>query len=470
VNSAHEETPRLGATGSPLGGIWRVWSGPAPTAAAQLLVVLAAASLFLQSAATLQVIYTFRASYLLSTLAVAVGLPYVVAGWRALPSWLGFWAGALVAFYIAADLFGDKAVLQGSARGGSHRDLVFMADLLLGLGLVGLMAGIARKERAVRRILTGLAAGVALAAVYGAYQWFAQHFGWPLQDVNNTMDSNGITTDTAQGVGVLGWERIRGTFLEPHFLGEFLAAGLPLLAYAAWRARGAPRWVAFLAVVASLFALLMTASVPAWAVLTVAVLFAATSWAFGRGRRRLGAAGAAVLVVIVVGAPLAAASPHVVARVTGRSPSEITVTTAARTETWARVLNEWSARPLLGYGPGQSPVRLAQDSAPIAGEKRPAKVLVSAQGAWSAALLDAGILGFGAWVYLLGGIVVICATALVRHPDGIRTASVAALTAMVLGAQLSGDRLEIGTWLVVGFALAVASLSPAQRDHRQPAE
>lgn len=101
-----------------------------PTAATQVLIALACAGLFLQSAATVEVVYTFRVSYLLSALAVVVGLPYVVAGSRALPSWLVIGAVALVVVYVAADLLGDEEVLQGSARGGSHRDVVFLADLL----------------------------------------------------------------------------------------------------------------------------------------------------------------------------------------------------------------------------------------------------------------------------------------------------------------------------------------------------
>lgn len=427
-----------------------------------MLIALACAGLFLQSAATVEVVYTFRVSYLLSALAVVVGLPYVVAGSRALPSWLVIGAVALVVVYVAADLLGDEEVLQGSARGGSHRDVVFLADLLLGLAIVAAMSGLATR-RSVSRFLVALALGIGLAALYGVYQWFAQHFGWPLADVNNTLDSNFITTDGSQGVGVLGWDRIRGTFLEPHFLGKFLAAGLPLVAYLALRRRGPARWAALTVIGASLFGLLMTASVPAWSVLFVALLFTATLWAWGRGRRRPALAGVTMLVVVLIGVPVTAASPDVVAGVTGRSATEVRITTAARTESWQRVLNEWSSRPLLGYGPGQSGVRLAQDSAPIAGYERPAKVLASAQGMWAAALLDAGVLGFAAWIYVLVGIMFLCAAALVRRPEPLRAASFAALAVVILGSQVAGDRLEIGTWLVIGFALAVVTLPAVHR-------
>jgi O-antigen ligase len=462
------EAPRLGSL---LGAAWQAWSGPAPAAVTQTLLVLACAGLFLQSAATLEVVYTFRVSYLLAALAVVVGLPHVVAGWRALPSWLVAGAGALVAFYLAADLLGDKEVLQGSARGGSYRDLVFLMDLLLGLGVVGAMSGLARRDRAVSQFLTALAVGAGLAALYGVYQWFAQHFGWPLSEVNNTLDSNFLTADGVQGTGLLGWERIRGTFLEPHSLGEFLAAGLPLVAYLAWRARGAARWAALGAVGASLFGLLMTASVPAWSVLCVAVLFTTILSAWGRGRRRPALAGAAVLVAILIGGPVAAAQPDFVARVTGRPAAQITISTAARTESWQRALNEWSARPLVGYGPGQSSVRLAHDPVlRIADHERPEKVLGSAHGVWAAALVDAGVFGFAAWIYLLGGIVVVCAVALLRRPDALHAASVAALAAVALDAQFSGDRLEIGTWLVIGFALAVATSAMPQRGDKEAAD
>lgn len=440
-----------------------------PTAATQVLIALACAGLFLQSAATVEVVYTFRVSYLLSALAVVVGLPYVVAGSRALPSWLVIGAVALVVVYVAADLLGDEEVLQGSARGGSHRDVVFLADLLLGFAIVAAMYGLATR-RSVSRFLVALALGIGLAALYGVYQWFAQHFGWPLADVNNTLDSNFITTDGSQGVGVLGWDRIRGTFLEPHFLGKFLAAGLPLVAYLAWRMRGTARSMALAGVGAPLFALLMTASVPAWSVLFAAVLLTATLWAWGLGRRRPALAGAAVLVVALVGVPVAAASPEFVADITGRSTTEIRITTAARTESWQRAMNEWSARPLLGFGPGQSAVRLAQESAPIAGYERPTKVLASAQGMWAAALLDAGVLGFAAWIYVLVGIMFLCGGALVRRPEPLRAASFAALAVVILGSQVAGDRLEIGTWLVIGLALAVVTLPAVHRGEHQDAQ
>lgn len=466
------EAPGAKAFTSPLRTAWQAWSGPTPAAVTQALLVLACAGLFLQSAATLEVLYTFRVSYLLSALAVLVGLPHVVAGWRALPSWLVIGAGVLVAFYLAADLLGDKEVLEGSARGGSYRDLVFLADLVLGLGVVGAMCGLARRDRAVSQFVTALAIGVGLAALYGVYQLFAQHFGWPLSDINNTLDSNFITTNSSQGAGILGLGRIRGTFLEPHFLGKFLAAGLPLVAYLAWRARGVARGALLAALGASLFGLLMTLSIPAWSVLCVAVLFTATVWAWGLGRRRSGLAGAAVMVVILIGVPVAAASPDFVAGVTGRPVKQIEITTAARTDSWQRVLDQWSARPILGYGPGQSAVRLEQESVPIAGYQRPAKVLGSAHGTWAAALLDAGALGLGAWVYLLVGIVALCAAALVRRPGALHAASFAALIAVILGAQISGDRLQIGAWLVIGFALAVAVATPStpQRGDRDTAD
>jgi hypothetical protein len=87
-------------------------------------------------------------------------------------------------------------------------------------------------------------------------------------------------------------------------------------------------------------------------------------------------------------------------------------------------------------------------------------VLGSAQGLLFAALIDVGVAGVLAWLALLGSLLLRVLAALVREPSWLRFGVAAAAVATVGGSLVSGDRLELHTWVVLGLALAV-SLRPA---------
>ena len=98
--------------------------------------------------------YTVRVPYALLAAACAIGFPSVVEGWRLAPSWLGWTAFALLAIYVVAAIGGTGATL-GAQRAGAYRDLVYLADLALGIATVGLILGLWR-DRARERLLTAL--------------------------------------------------------------------------------------------------------------------------------------------------------------------------------------------------------------------------------------------------------------------------------------------------------------------------
>jgi O-antigen ligase len=444
--------------------VWATWSSPRLTRLTRLLTLGGAATLFLSATATFHASYTVRVPYLLFGAAVVVGAPVVISGWRRLPAWVRWTALALFLAYVAATVGGDEATLQ-NARGGSHRDLVYLSDLALGLLVLGLLAGQWGSAEAGRDLLVAVTAGVAISGAYGVYQWFAQHYGLPFADVNNTLDSNGVSAGASQGKAIFGWERVRGTFIEPHFFAAYLAAGIPLCCLVAWRARGQWRLLTGAGLGAALIALGLTTSVPAWAALVVAAIVAAALWSMGRGLEGASALAVAACVVVAIGGVAAAASPSMLRAATGRSTQELTYTTSYRTDIWKAAATVWAARPVLGFGPGQSSVRVAQADPNRTGDAR--NILASAQALWAASLIDAGVLGFGCWLLLLGGVVWFTGRSLFARAGPVLAATFASATAALLAAQISGDRLELAAWVFVGLALAAATCEPSAADRGQ---
>jgi hypothetical protein len=432
-----------------------VWRSPGAVRLAEGLVVAGSGALFLDSAGTVQVGYTVRPSYALFAAAIFVGAPLVWRGWRGVPGWVRGAATGIVVAYVLAAILGDYAVLESSVRGDSRRSLVYLMDLVIGLGVVGLLVGMWREGgTSSRRIVWALSLGAVAAAAYGLYQWPAQHWGWPLSDVNNTLDSNGLTSEGLQGAGLFGWERIRGTFLEPHFLAAYLASMLPFIALLArrWRRAGA------LGVALVVCALILTVSLPSWAVVliiaqaTVIVLALSLGWVWRAGTT------CALLATTLIAVPLVMTYPELLSSATGRSTAELSQTTDFRTGTWTRVEQIWARRPVLGYGPGQSSIRLAKSF------EEP--VLVSAQGVWAAALIDGGVLGLSMLVLFLGGVLVAGARALYRSPTPLLAAAFAGAGIAVFESQTAGDRLRLPAWVLIGLLLAAAQCKPATADPR----
>jgi hypothetical protein len=376
----------------------------------------------------------------------------------------------LLAAYVLAALLGRQAVLTAQTRAGSTRDLAYIADLTLGLAAIALIAGLARSHLGTRALAIAIAVGGGLAALYAVYQWPAQHFGWPLADVNNTLDSNGATAGGSQGTGLFGWERVRGTFLEPHFLAAYAASLLPLAIVETWASTVRLRWLARGATVVLVIALALSASLSTWMVLVLGVLIGGTLVVIARGWVLRSAGAAAVVVLALAAAPIGLLAPDRLAAATGRDAPDLVISSEFRRDAWQRALDTWSERPVLGFGPGQSAVRSAlveqrgEASPPAAPQ-----VLGSSQGLWAAALVDVGVVGFGIWCAFLGAIVVVSARAVLRDPAPLRAAVFTAAIVALVGGEVAGDRLDLRVWVLLGLLLG-ASATARGDSRRDPGQ
>jgi hypothetical protein len=444
-----------------IGRGWAAWRGHGERPA-QLLLLLAGAFSCLSAAGTIHTVYTLQPSYILAVAGVAVGAPWVVSGWMHAGMLLRCASVALIAVYLVSLFAGHPLSVPGSPRTGRTRELVYIADLCVGLGTAGAIAGLWEGSGSSRAMPDALLVGGLIAATYAVYQWFGLHFHWPLTHINNTLNSNGVTSDASQGIGVLGWERAQGTFLEPHFLGAYLAALCPLCAEAALNARQAwvRRWL-WAGGLVMLAALLSTDSAPAWASLAVfgvagvGMLAVLRGWPV-RGALAVSAVVGALALLPVIGTQRATALG------TGRSAGTITLTTQFRTATWSRAVELWAQKPILGAGPGQASVLLT-----VAGvdqllfQKLPSGALLSSQGLWAAVLLDTGLLGLAAWLFFLGGVTWNAVRRLLSRPDYRAAAMLSAVGIALFGSLTAGDRLELWVWLLLGATLATASSIPS---------
>jgi hypothetical protein len=435
------------------------WAGPRAKLISEALVMAACALLFLNAAATVEVVYTFRLSYILLTLACIVGAPFVILGWRTLPIAWRVTAGLLVLCYVLAAITGAGGTVADQARAGSGRTLVYFGDLLLGLAVIGLMSGLFPGGRGIRRPLAALAGGGIVAALYVIYQWAALHFGWPFANVNNALNPDAVTHgEVFQGNGLLfGWARPRGTFTEPLFLGLYLAIVLPL--FAVWLGiarRGARAWMLGGGLTAIAF--LLASSFPSWAIVAVSLMLGLVLFTIAKGNVAAASLAGGTLALLIVGVVIALGSPGVFSSITGRGKSDLNNTFASRVISWDDSLHVWTTRPVFGHGPGQTGVQLAHKLDPAIINRPSAPVVLgSSQGILTAALVDVGLVGALAWVAFLTACLRPVLRALVRSPSPLSLALAVASLAAVGGGLVSGDRLEIQIWLVLGLALAVSA-------------
>jgi O-antigen ligase len=446
------------------------WDGRLPRWLTERLALCALLLLPLSAAATIDLGFTLTVSYILAAFAVIVGAPSVVRGLLRLPRSVLLPGTGVLLVYLIGVIVGSDLGLSAQAARSRFRDVVYLADLGLGLMLVALLADIVARKQSPRRLIVWLCVGASLAALYAIYQWFAQQYGWPASDVNNTVNSDGVTTGYRyQGSGLLGWERARGTFKEPLLLASHLAIALPLMIGLAVSARGRRRLGWICGIAATAIAFMLTVSVLVAAALLVASLAVATVWAVGRGATRTAATLGAVGVLVLAAAPAVFVDPSVVAGATGRSPEMLRATSANRIDAWREATTVWSQRPVGGYGPGQSSIRLAYrpDLGP---GTAPAVALGSAQGLWAAALIDTGLIGVIAWSWLFVAVAGVVLRALLERTHILLMVSaVAGISAFVVG-QMSGDRLDLRAWVALGLVLATATATASLPSKREPGE
>lgn len=441
------------------------WDSLSAIRTARILLLLALSVSFLSATGTLEIGFTVAPSYLLCLGAVAVGLPSAWRGWKLLPGWLRWLAVALLVVYVVAAVLGHPHRLPSQGSRSQFRRVVYVCDIVLGIGLVGLSASVLATRTWLRRAALALVAAGVLAAAYGLYQWLAQHYGWPAADLNTAPNSDGFSHGHRfQGVGLFGWERIRGTFKEPLLLGTFLGTVLPIsLAVAATAAGARRRSVAYGVVAAVAVAFGLTSSWLSWGLTLLAMLITATLVAVASGRALASAVLGTALVALAITAPVVFTNPSVVAGASGRSASDLRLTSENRTKAWREAIDVWERRPLIGQGPGQSAVRLAYRPDAIRPGLRAPIVYGSAQGLWAASLVDAGLFGLAAWTGLLLGLLGLGVISIWQRPSPIGAALLAAAIVAVASGQLLGDRLDLRVWLVLGL-LAAAS----QAGQREP--
>jgi hypothetical protein len=441
--------------------------GPVHEAVCRGLILASACTLFLHDAATVGVSYTLRVSYGLIVIGCVLGVPFVIRGWRSAPAGVKLAGSLLVLVYLLSGLAGVNPVLAGQGRGSGTRWIVYILDLGVGLASVGLLLGLFRDSRRIRQLTVALAGGAVVAAGYGLYQWVAQRHGWPFANLDNAPNSDNFTTGARfQGNGLFGWERVRGTFTEPFAFGIYLAAMLPLVTQLfPWRA-GPLRLCASAAVLLTGGVLILTDSSLAWACLLVAAAVAATGAFVSRGRPALAglAGGGAVLLSVLCIA--AVAEPTVLSSVTARSDTQLQMTLGARTGAWHESAELWSRRPVLGYGPGASSVKLARRDVGVPSSPL---VLGSAYGVWAASLIDAGVFGILAWIALFGAVLYYAVSAAIRAASPFLWAAVAAALASILASQVGGDRLDFRVWLLLALALVASRWAREQDRVSRPA-
>jgi len=438
-----------------------------------MLLMAAVALLGLSAAGTVEVAFTLQPSYGLLCVAGLTGLPWVIDGWRRMPRTVQIAAAALVVIYVAAALSGSPARLPSQSRGGELRTLVYLADLGLGLTIVGLLNGMWTRTLA-KRLLIAFCVGAGITAAVAVYQWFALRFALPLSDINTAPNSDGFTTGHSfQGNGLLGWERARGTFKEPLVLGSFCVMSLPLALLATGISRGPLRVVAGGCALMLACALTLTVSSLSAGLFIAIGIVIGLIMALRDARVRLsGVLGAAVLLGLVTG-PILLSNPSALSSLTGRSSTDLKLTADNRKVAWRAALAQWDERPVLGYGPGQSSVRLAYRPALNAGNRTQAPVVLgSAQGIWAASLVDAGILGFCAWIGLFASLLIIGVRAAWRARGSVLLLlSWCAATAAAIS-NFTGDRVDVRAWLALGVLAAASQLSGGEPGppHEKPQE
>lgn len=437
--------------------VWQAWDHHRTASLARALASAALFALFLSAAGTVDAGFTLTASYGLLGLSVAIGFPTVVRGWWLLPSTCRAAGCVLVGVYVLGVAFGSDLQLSSASARSSFRDFVYLLDLILGLSVIGLLTGLASRPGEPRRTAMWICAGGFVAATYAVYQWPAQQLGWSFADVNNALNSDGYTLGARfQGEGILGWERVRGTFKEPLFLASYLAVIIALSAgLAAREERTITRRVLIATAALSLVALGLTASSLTWGVLTLVVVALAVFAAVSFGRVRVAGILGTVLVAALLVAPVLFSDPAALSRVTGRSGTALQATSDNRTNTWRKVSRISAQRPALGHGPGQSAVRLAYrpDDGP---QSRAPIVFGSAQGLWAAALIDSGLVGLFAWLFLLASLFAFAVRRVASRPEPLALAAlVAAGSAVVLG-NLAADRFDLRVWVALGLVAALA--------------
>ena len=362
---------------------------------------------------------------LLAVLVIAVGLPYMIERWPELRR------AAAIRPYLAFAVIAAVGVPLAPSITNAATEWLRLSAIVVTYALAFLAAS---SRRSLARLLAVAVASALLPSLVGVGQWV-----------------NGST----RSVGDLN--RTTGTFLHPDPYGIYLAlvvvAGLAVFL----AGRSLWRWLALAVVVSATAALVLSYTRTGWVMVVLGVLV------LGVARYRW---------LLVVG-PLAlaiafAAVPGVSARFHELTKApEVTYDTGdsfqSRVALWRENLPKAQERPLTGLGFGAI-VDQSSDSAHVHSD-------------YVRALVETGVFGFLAFLWLLLAAVVGCARSLAASSRGspvLIAASAAGLAASVCYLLASGDSNLMtqsavsGTaWTLIACAHAAGCIARDESD-RQP--
>lgn len=170
-------------------------------------------------------------------------------------------------------------------RGSSFRGLIQLVERSSIFLMMYVTVSVCTSWAMIKRVLNVFVVASVIVVAYGIYQFFAQLFGLPLQDV-------GTALNTTLSLGSV-WSahfpipRVRSTFMEPLYFGTYLISVIslfvPLLLY---RGRALlNRRLLYLGLIASLIALLLTFSRGAWVSFGVSLVLLVASAYYVGGRQ-----------------------------------------------------------------------------------------------------------------------------------------------------------------------------------------
>lgn len=459
-----------------------------------LLGLLATAPL--ANALTLDVGFPLTVGHLFA-LVLAGGLLWHDRGRPRIVTWLPITLfGAFLVVYAASFAANSGADLQREdwATGRFAPGIRSLTKVLwLGgnITIALIVANAVRRLSWEQRAMQALAIGALVVGAYGVYQVVGETHGFYVPLLPSTEFIQG----SPQYWVVL---RARSTFLEPSFLGGFLAVALPMIAVA-WldREPTKPRRILTMAaLVLASASIIVTFAIGGWlpAAVGVVILVALA----GRGHRipilaRVAVASILALLVVAIAVPnvpramsvllyKGALGSGVVAEGPARTPGPSTsptaseepdldelppevaaVSAAERSATTRAALNMWTDHPVLGVGPGNFGLRYREYRAP--GVAEPTQLLI-ANNVYAELLAETGILGLLAFVGGAGALVVLALRAWSRSRAARRlrlAAGVAALSATAAYFLLSPTFTMLYQWAIAGLVAAfVSSATPSQ--------
>jgi len=315
-----------------------------------------------------------------------------------------------------------------------------------------------KKLNTVLKTYIGIAS---LIAIYGIYQFFAVKFSLPFIDITSAISTSGV----GRGVSYYAEPslfRSHATFQEPLFFGNYILSVFPLLLILSFfKYKKNILTKNALLIKSNLFlvfifatALLLTKSRGAWLGFIGAILLL---FFFSKIKFKIKLIGITIFILIFISILIIPFVSYQYSNlgefISPRFSSEI-LSQEPRLLGLSFVLDLWKQYPILGVGLGNYGFYAAQHfHSPL---------IVSGAGRWLQALVETGILGFAAFIWLIFTYYKI----LIRALRKARNTSwypyflgyLACFTAMIVQYFFSFDRFPLYFWVFLGISIATVKL------------